>query len=204
MLASITPLGERGRQSNWTVTVSAFLVGATTAGAAAGALLGAAGGLVLGEAPAADGSSGARARLAVMAVALLVAVALDVMRAVPGPRRQVDERWLDEFRGWVYGLGFGAQLGLGITTVVSSAATYVAMLAAFLTGSAWGGALVLGCFGLVRGLTPLAAARVRRPDQLMSLHARLDRWRAPAARAWPALMTGALVLAGVGSVGSLG
>ena len=55
-------------------------------------------------------------------------------RAVPGPRRQVDERWLDEYRGWVYGAGYGAQLGLGVTTVVSSAATYVALLAAFLTG----------------------------------------------------------------------
>ena len=201
MLASITPLGERGRQSTWAVTVTSFLLGATAAGAVAGALLGAAGGLVLGGAPSAAGSAGARARLAVLAAALLVAVALDLRRAVPGPRRQVDEQWLDEFRGWVYGFGFGAQLGLAITTVVASAATYVAMLAAFLTGSAWGGALVLGCFGLVRGLTPLAAARVRRPDQLMALHARLERWRAPAARAWPALMTGALVLAGVGSVG---
>jgi hypothetical protein len=194
MLASITPLGERGRRSNWTVTVSAFLLGATAAGAGAGALLGAAGGLVLA-------STGARPRLALLAAALLVAVALDLLRAVPGPRRQVDERWLDEFRGWVYGLGFGSQLGVAITTVVSSAATYVALLAAFLTGSAWGGAVVLGCFGLVRGMTPLAAARVRRPDQLMALHARLDRWRAPAARTWPALMAGALVLAGIGSFG---
>jgi hypothetical protein len=146
-------------------------------------------------------STGARPRLALLAAALLVAVALDLLRAVPGPRRQVDERWLDEFRGWVYGLGFGSQLGVAVTTVVSSAATYVALLAAFLTGSAWGGAVVLGCFGLVRGMTPLAAARVRRPDQLMALHARLDRWRAPAARTWPALMAGALVLAGIGSFG---
>ena len=193
MLASITPLGERGRQSSWGVTVTAFLIGATAAGAGVGALLGTAGGLIL-----IDGSG--HARLAALAAALLLAVVLDVMRAVPGPRRQVNERWLDEFRGWVYGLGFGAQLGLGITTVVSSAATYVALLAAFLTGSALGGALVLGCFGLVRGITPLAAAGVRGPDQLMAMHARLDRWRGAAAYAWPALMTAALVLAGAGTV----
>jgi hypothetical protein len=194
MLASITPLGERGRQSRWGLTVTAFLIGATAAGAGAGALLGTAGALVLGEA------RGGHARLAALAAALLVAVLVDLIRAVPGPRRQVNERWLDEFRGWVYGLGFGAQLGLGITTVVSSAATYVALLAAFLTGSTLGGALVLGCFGLVRGLTPLAAARVRRPDQLIAMHARLDRWRAPAARAWPALMGAAFILAGAGTV----
>jgi hypothetical protein len=96
---------------------------------------------------------------------------------VPGPRRQVNERWLDEFRGWVYGAGFGAQLGLGVTTVVSSAATYVAFLAAFLVAGPAPGALVVGVFGLIRGLTPLAAARVRRPDQLRALHVRLERLR---------------------------
>jgi len=189
MLASITPLGERGRQSRWAVTVTAFLIGAIAAGAGAGALLGAAGGLMLG------GSRDGHARLAALAAALLLAVVLDVTRAVPGPRRQVNERWLDEFRGWVYGFGFGAQLGLGITTIVSSAATYVALLAAFLTGGAEGGALVLGSFGLIRGLTPLAAGRVRAPDQLIAMHARLDRWRGPAARACPALTAAAFVLA---------
>jgi hypothetical protein len=194
MLASITPLGERGRQSRWG--------GATAAGAGAGALLGAAGRLTLGQSEGGHArlAAGGHARLAALAAALLVAILLDLMRAVPGPRRQVNERWLDEFRGWVYGLGFGAQLGLGITTVVSSAATYVALLAAFLTGSALGGAVVLGCFGLVRGITPLAAARVRRPDQLIAMHARLDRWRGGAAYAWPALMTAALVLAGAGTL----
>ena len=125
MLASITPLGERGRQSSWTVTVTAFLIGAGATGAAVGALAGAAGQLALGA-----HQIGARTRLVLLALALLAALALDfVPQRVPGPRRQVNERWLDEFRGWVYGLGFGAQLGLGLTTVVSSAATYVAALA---------------------------------------------------------------------------
>jgi hypothetical protein len=198
MLASITPLGERGRQSRWGLTVSAFLLGATVAGAGLGAILGAAGGVTLDtlDARAVD----ARARLAVLAAALLAAVALDLGHSVPGPRRQVNERWLDEFRGWVYGAAFGAQLGLGITTVVSSAAMYAAFLAAFLMGSAAAGALVLGCFGLVRGLTPLAAARVHRPDQLIAMHARLERWRHPATRAWPALLAVGSVLAGVGSI----
>ena len=194
MLASITPLGERGRQSRWAVTVTAFLLGATAAGAVAGALLGFVGAVALGA------SGGAQARLGVLAAGLLLALALDLLRAVPGPRRQVNERWLDEFRGWVYGLGYGAQLGLGITTVVTSAATYAAMLAAFLAGGAARGALVLGCYGAVRGLTPLAAAHVRRPDELLALHARIDRWRAPVALVWPLLLAGVLVLAGAGSV----
>ena len=176
MLASITPLGERGRGSRWTITMASFLIGATAAGAAEGALLGAVGGVLLG-------GVSVEARLGVFAVALLVALLLDLTPAgAPSPRRQVNERWLDEFRGWVYGAGFGAQLGLGIGTVVSSAATYAALLAALLSGSALRGMVVLGSFGAVRGITPLAAGRVRRPDQLVALHSGLERWRIPVAR----------------------
>jgi sulfite exporter TauE/SafE len=172
MLASITPLGERGRRSNWRVTVTAFLIGATAAAAAVGAALGALGSVVLPT----------HADVAVLLVAIGVAIVLDGLPlAVPGPRRQVDERWLDRYRGWVYGAGYGAQLGVGVTTIVSSAAIYVALLAAFLTASASAGAIVLGCFGVVRGLTPLAAGGVRSQRQLFDFHQALGRWR-PAAR----------------------
>jgi hypothetical protein len=190
MLASITPLGERGRHARWGLTVSAFLLGATAAGAGAGAVLGALGGLVL------PAGVHAHTRVAVLAAALVLAIALDVLpRAVPGPHRQVDERWLDRYRGWVYGLGYGWQLGLGVTTVVSSAATYVALLAAFLAGGAPAGALILGCFGAVRGLTPLATAGVRSQRQLLDLHRGLARWRGRAR--WGAVVAqgGALVVA---------
>ena len=186
MLASITPLGERGRHSHWGITVSAFLVGATAAGAAAGAVLGALGSIVLP----------ARTGLAVLACAIAVSVVLDaVYRRVPGPRRQVDERWLDEYRGWVYGAGYGAQLGLGVTTIVSSAATYVAVLAAFLAGGAPAGALILGCYGAVRGLTPLAAAGVRSQRQLLDFHRAFTRWRTSARWGAVAAQAGMLVLA---------
>ncbi len=194
MLASITPLGERGRQSKWAITVSAFVIGATLAGAGFGALLGAGGEI-------AAGSASWRVRLAVLSAALVVAVVLDVAPGrVPGPRRQVNERWLDEFRGWVYGLGFGAQLGIGVTTIVTSAATYVALLAAFLTGEPGRGALVVGCYGAVRGVTPLMSARVRRPDQLFAMHRWVERWRAPAARAATASLAAVLAVAAVGSL----
>jgi hypothetical protein len=183
MLASITPLGERGRRSNWRVTVTAFLLAATAAGAAAGALLGGLGAVALPAHP----------RPAVLLVAIAVALVVDgVPRSVPGPRRQVDERWLDEYRGWVYGAGYGAQLGLGVTTVVSSAATYVALLAAFLTASAPAGAVILGSYGALRGLTPLAAAGVRSERQLLAFHHGLARWRTRAR--WGGLLAQAGVL----------
>ena len=60
-------------------------------------------------------------------------------RRLPGPRRQVDERWLHRYRGWVYGAGFGVQLGLGVATVVTTSAVYVMLAAAVLTGTAAGG-----------------------------------------------------------------
>jgi hypothetical protein len=196
MLASITPLGERGRRSTWEVTITAFALGATAAGAAVGAglgLLGAAVGL---------GGSPMHTRVAVVAGALVVAIALDtVPRALPGPRRQVDERWLDRYRGWVYGLGYGAQLGLGVVTVVSSAATYVAFLAAFLSARPGSGAVILGCFGAVRGLTPLAAAHVRNQRQLLGLHRELGRRRS-AARWWAVGVQVAILAAAVAEVGT--
>jgi cytochrome c biogenesis protein CcdA len=172
MLASITPLGERGRNSRWGLTVTAFILGSTLAGAGLGAGLGAAGSLV---------GASVNWRLAVLAGAAVAALALDLGPArVPGPMRQVNERWLDEFRGWVYGLGFGLQLGLGVTTIVTSAATYVALVAACLAGDPWRGAIIAGVFGLARGVTLLGGARVREPDQLLALHRRLARLRRPA------------------------
>jgi sulfite exporter TauE/SafE len=172
MLASITPLGERGRQSTWAVTVTAFLLGGVAGGAAIGALAGAVGSVVLPRATTPN------TRLIALAAIVLLAIVLDARSdPAPGPRRQVNERWLHRYRGWVYGLGFGAQLGFGVSTVVSSAATYVAIAAAFLTRSPASGALVLGCFGLIRGLTPLAAARIDRTDRLIAFHSRLDRAR---------------------------
>ncbi len=186
MLASITPLGERGRRSNWWVTVTAFLIGAIAASAGAGAALGALGSVALPAHP----------RLAVLLGAIGVAIVLDGLPlAVPGPRRQVDERWLDRYRGWVYGAGYGAQLGLGVTTIVSSAATYVTVLAALQTASAPAGAIVLGCFGAVRGLTPLAAGGVRSQRQLVVFHRGLARWRAWARWGAVATQAGMLVLA---------
>ena len=189
MLTSITPLGERGRHSHWSVTVTAFVVGALVASAAFGALAGTVGRFVL------PSSTPVHLRLGVLAAALVIAAALDAAREpTPGPRRQVNERWLDSYRGWVYGAGFGAQLGIGVTTVVYSAATYVAVLAAFLSREAAVGAAIVGCFGLVRGLTPLAAARVTNTGALVAFHRRFDRARIVARRAGPPLL--ALLAAG--------
>ena len=193
MLASITPLGERGRQSHWGVTVFALALGATAAGALVGALAGLIGQL------ARLGAADVHVRLGLLAGAALVTTALE-LRRVPGPRRQVDERWLDRYRGWVYGLGYGAQLGVGLATVITSAATYLAVIAALLSARPAYGAVIVGAYGAIRGLTPLAAAGVRSPEQLFALHGWLARRRLPAARAGQALLGAIFLLALVGSV----
>jgi sulfite exporter TauE/SafE len=181
MLASITPLGERSRGFTWRATASAFAVGAIAAGATVGVLLGALGsGLALGD--------GARGWAAVAVLA--VAVALDLpagRRWLPTSRRQVNEDWLGRYRGWVYGVGFGAQLGAGAATIVTTAAVYATAALALLSGGAAGGALIGGAFGLLRAMALLAARRVHDPASLGSLHRQLASLEGPVAAAVPAV-----------------
>ncbi|HSK98388.1 MAG TPA: hypothetical protein VK891_17305, partial [Euzebyales bacterium] len=93
---------------------------------------------------------------------------------LPTWHRQVDERWLTTYRGWVYGAGFGAQLGLGVVTIVASAATY-AMLAAALLSASWRTGLVIGAvFGAVRSLPLLLMARVRSAGHLHAVTRRVS------------------------------
>lgn len=172
MLASIHPLGERSRKQRWGVTAAAYVM----ATVAAAALFGAALGLVGSWAPGTWAGTGA---LLVAAGLALVGVALDSRLAgasVPTVHRQVDEEWLSRYRGWVYGASFGFQLGLGVVTVVSSFTVYLAFAFALLSRSAAGGLGIGIAFGLVRGLTILAAAGVRNPDQLRRLHRRVAAW----------------------------
>ncbi len=191
MLSSIHPLGERSKGNRFGVTAAAHIVG----GALGGALLG----LVLGLLAAAlGGALGERPRLALLLVVLAVAAALELAgRRPPSWRRQVNEVWLTTYRGWVYGGGFGVQLGAALVTIVTSAVTYVMVVAALATGAFWAALAVATTFGLARGLTILAAAPVRTPDALVRLHQRLSRAARPVTRAASATMAlSALVIAG--------
>jgi hypothetical protein len=188
MLGSITPLGERSRGRRWGITVTAFAAGATAAGAAAGAVLGAAGSPIALRPAAAT---------ALLAAAIAVAVMVDAVPGLraPGPRRQVNEEWLHRYRGWAYGAGFGLQLGLGVTTIVSTMAVYATGVAALLAGSAAAGALVGAAFGAARAVTLLASARVREPRGLAVLDRRLEAWERPARTAAILAQAGLVVVA---------
>ncbi|HEX3540206.1 MAG TPA: hypothetical protein VHT75_07135 [Acidimicrobiales bacterium] len=176
MLSSIHPLGERSKGNRWWLTVAAHVVGGAAGGAAIGAALGFAGSIV---------PSGARWAVAGLAVA---AAASDLgMLPQPSWRRQVDERWLQLYRGWVYGIGYGFQLGMGLVTIVTTATVYVVFAVAVFAGSGRDGALLGALFGATRGATVLAASGVRTTEGLRRFHQRLTRtgrrtrWLAPTA-----------------------
>lgn len=169
MLASITPLGERSRGFSWRVTATAFAIGSVGAGAGTGAAIGAIGSLFPG---------GESWRAAALVAVLGTTVLLDgtaLRGRLPSPRRQVNEDWLGRYRGWVYGLAFGAQLGVGVATMVNSAAIYAVPAAELLSGSAWIGAAIGGAFGAVRALSLWPAHTVDQLDGLVVLHRRLSR-----------------------------
>lgn len=178
MLTSITPLGERGRNSRWGVTVGAFVIGSTVAGALLGGALGGLGALLGGA------SLASSIRLLVLAGVTLICVALDLELGglrLPSVARQVNEDWMRSYRGWVYGVGFGFQLGLGFLTVVSASAVYLAFAAAALSGSTGTGALIGATFGFARAAVIFATAGVDTPGALIALGAKLEHRRQPTA-----------------------
>ena len=167
MLTSISPLGERARGNRWSLTVVWLGLVALGGGAAVGAALG-----LLGQASVAAVGSGAR--LVLLAAAGAAAAAWDLSgRRLPG-RRQVNEDWLVVYRSWVYGAGFGLQLGSAVATVVNTALVPLFMLAALLAGDPAAGLVIGAVFGATRGASLVLGRRVRTPDDLRHLHRRLD------------------------------
>ncbi len=178
MLASLTPVGERSRGFSWRVTASAYALGAIGGGALTGVVLGALGSLLPG---------GLGWRGPALLGALLAALVIDatpLRRRLLRARGQVNEDWMARYRGWVYGFGFGARLGVGFTTLVSCAAVYATFASELLSGSPAVGALDRRrrsarsrrwrCCPHGRAATAFAARAASR-------HSR--RWDSPAARA---------------------
>jgi hypothetical protein len=180
MLSSIVPLGERARNRRWGVTVTAYVIGSLAAGLGLGGIIGLVGGAVVGSRTASSPIV-----LAIVAAAFVLGAAVDggVGRlSLPTIHRQVDEDWLQRYRGWVYGVGFGFQLGLGVVTIVTTATVYLLFALAFVSGSWPAGAALGGAFGLVRAVPILAMAKVTTPNRLRDAHRRMQGWGPAAAR----------------------
>lgn len=195
MLASIHPLGERARRNRWWLTATAYLTGSAVGGVLAGGVLGGLGSQMV--------RVGMPARGWLLVGAAALAALADLRRGgVPWPvRRQVDDAWLRRYRGWVYGGGFGVQLGLGLVTIVSTASVLLAWLAAVLAASPVAGAAVGLAFGLSRALPLLATARITSPPDLWAFQHRFQaaagvaRWATVAALGAGAALGSALLAA---------
>ncbi len=169
MLASIHPLGERARGQRFSITVVALTIGSIGGAAIFGALLGALGSF-------GGGGGSVVLRAVVLAVAATIGAIVDGRtRRVPSWHRQVNEDWLGRYRGWVYGFGFGAQLGVGVLTIVTTAAIYLTWIAAAMTSSPARGLVVGASFGLARSVPLFASASLVTPG---SITARVSRWEA--------------------------
>src|SRR5437763_2777806 len=191
MLASITPLGERARGNRWTTTSILFIAASSTAGAAVGAMLGLLGSVILAHV-------GIGWRLGLLGAALALGVMWELVRGtVPGPRRQVNERWLDQYRRWIYASGFGAQLGVGVVTIVVTSAVYGVWAAALASAHPAAGAVIGAAAGAMRGATLLAGARTTTPQQLVRLHEFLSSIQRPVRRC---TLTAQLALVGAAAV----
>lgn len=175
MLSSIHPFGERSRNNSFGQTATAHIVGSTLGGIAFGAL-GAI--LGLGLTLLVDLSNFARTIIVIAATVLaFVFEATKNERMLPTRSRQVDENWIQTYRGWVYGGGWGAELGFGLSTIITTALVHLLVVVMVLTTSPLLAVGLGALFGFVRGATVLTAIRVDTPERLRSLHRQLDAMR---------------------------
>ncbi len=165
MLATITPLAEAGRGHRYRTTAAWFVLGSTLGGATLGGVM---------AAFAALGAGLPTTWLLPLGLcATLITLAGEVGTfgfRIPIHRRQVNERWLDQFRPWVYGAGFGWQIGSGLATYVVTPAVYLMIVLVALSGAPLAALAVGTGFGLVRGLAVLLGRRITDPVSLADFH----------------------------------
>jgi hypothetical protein len=195
MLATITPLAERGRGHRYRTTATWFVVGSVLGGASLGVVM-----AILALAVAALSTSMTdmtTVAVAAGAITLAAEVRIGGFR-LPMHCRQVNERWLDQFRPWVYGAGFGWQIGAGLVTYIKTCAVYLMIVLAAFTGSPEVALLVGIVFGLVRGLAVLLGRRITSTIALADFHRRFmaaDRYAFAAIVVCEAAVTLALSMA---------
>jgi hypothetical protein len=171
MLSSITPMTEAGRGKRIAVTARWFLVGGIVGGLTLGALAaGAAALLAL-----VDLSDQARWGMAAVVAVATASIDLGVAGIeLPIFKRQVNDAWLRRYRSWVYGAGFGWQIGFGVATYIMTAGVFLTIALAVLGASPAVALAIGGTFGLVRGSAVYLGRSATTPAALGAVHARLD------------------------------
>jgi hypothetical protein len=169
MLASLTPLSEAGRGHRFRATAAWYVVGSTLGGVCLGLCMA---GVTVGvEAISLTPRQTTLVALGATAVAVMSDTGLARFH-LPVHHRQVNERWLDRFRPWVYGAGFGWQIGTGLATYIMTAAVYLMIVLGALVAEPWLGVAFGALFGLVRGLSVYLGRRITSTDTLREFHRR--------------------------------
>jgi hypothetical protein len=79
-----------------------------------------------------------------------------------------------QYRSWLYGFGFGWQIGTGVTTYIMTTAVLLVVAIAALTASPVAAFVICMVFATARGLAVLLSARITSPAALASFHRRFD------------------------------
>jgi hypothetical protein len=160
MVETITPVVHGGHPGRWGVALALHAAGAAISAAAFGAVLALTG--------AALGAPWGRAGLALvggLAALYLTAEVLGVRVPVPQMRRQVPDWWRTFFplapAAFLYGVG----LGVGFFTYLRHGTLVVVSAAAVASGRPAAGAVLVGAFGLARGLSVGVAFRTRSSEE---------------------------------------
>jgi len=201
MLSTVTPMAESGRGRRWSVTAAWFVAGAVLGGLTLGALMAG-----LAAVSGAAGLSTTTA-LAVAAGAAVLCAASDLDPFglhIPFHGRQVNERWLDQYRAWVYGGGFGWQIGVGLATYITTAGIYLTIVLAALTGNPVVAVALGTAFGLARGLAIFAGRNITSTDRLLAVHRRFDALRRPVRLATIAVMFAVGIVSAGAAAGLIG
>jgi hypothetical protein len=177
MLSSLTPFGEASRGHRYAVASSTFIASAIAGGLCLGLLLA---GPALAIKSIGVGPTSASAIITV-AAALTIAADRGLIKT-PRIPRQVNESWFVQFRPWVYGTGYGWQIGVGLVTYVMTNAVYLMLVLAAMSADPRVAIGIGGLFGAVRGFTLLVGWRLVEPARIRHLHRLLDELE-PASRA---------------------
>src|SRR4051812_5910091 len=130
MLSQLNPVGEASRGNRYGVTAAWYVVGAVAGGATLGAAM-----WVLATVVAAIDLSATTALAAAGGAAAACALVDSGILGFAPPffLRQVNEDWLGRYRSWLYGSGFGWQVGAGVTTYIMTAAVFLTIALGALT-----------------------------------------------------------------------
>ena len=191
MVETISPVVHGGR-ARWLATLALYTLGATGTAALFGAVLGWIGGTL--------GAPWQRPGLLVLAaVSAVYALGAITRLRVPVPqlRRQVPDWWRTFFGRSFAALLYGAGLGVGFLTYLSNGTLVVVAFAAAESGRPDIGALVMGPFGLVRGLSAIVSWRSTTHEQSRALVDRLVAARGSARRIANGAALGSIALVAV-------